>query len=90
MQVRGHDPAISVLPDDLLPRLTLMADPLEALDGADLAVVATECPEYRTLHTDDICARMRRPNVIDPNHYLANVLGSDPRINYVATGKAAP
>jgi hypothetical protein len=27
--------------------------------------------------------------VIDPNHFLADVLGRDPRIGYVATGKRA-
>jgi UDPglucose 6-dehydrogenase len=89
MAVRGHDPAVSTLPHELESFLTLTASPSEALDHADLAIVATEWPEYRELKAPDVCARMRRPNVIDPNHFLAGVLGQDPRITYIATGKAA-
>ena len=69
--------------------LELAADPLAALDGADLAVVATEWPEFRALKATDVCARMRRPCVLDPNHFLAGALGGDPRLTYVATGRAA-
>jgi hypothetical protein len=32
---------------------------------------------------------MRQPLIIDPNHFLADVLSSDPRIHYFATGKRA-
>jgi hypothetical protein len=32
---------------------------------------------------------MRRPLVIDSNHFLADVLSGDPHIRYFATGKRA-
>jgi UDPglucose 6-dehydrogenase len=89
VRVQVHDPAALDLPDDLARLVDRRLDPLEALDGADLAVVATEWPEYRALKPEDVCAKMRRPRVIDPNHFLASALGKDPRIAYVAAGKAA-
>jgi UDPglucose 6-dehydrogenase len=87
--VRAHDPAVAELPPDLRPLLHLAAGPLEALDGAHLAVVATEWPAFRGLKAGDVAARMRRPLVIDPNHFLADALAGDPRIGYVATGRPA-
>jgi UDPglucose 6-dehydrogenase len=87
--VRAHDPAVVALPPELEPLAELAGCALEALDGAHLAVVATEWPSFRSLRAGDVNARMRRPQVIDPNHFLADVLGGDPRIRYVATGRRA-
>jgi UDPglucose 6-dehydrogenase len=89
VEVRGHDPAISELPEELESVLRLTGGALEALDGADLAVVATSWPQYRELQPADVHARMRRATVLDPTHFLGDVLGIDPRVRYVATGKAA-
>jgi UDPglucose 6-dehydrogenase len=89
VRVRGHDPAVPELPEELGGVLELAAGPLEALDGADLAVVATEWPAFRGLGAAEVSARMHRPLVIDPNHFLAGTLGADPRIRYVATGRVA-
>lgn len=88
VRVRAHDPAVFAMPGELHPLVELVASPLEALDGAHVAVVATEWPCYRDLEATDVNARMRRPAVIDPNHFLAEQLGRDPRIRYVATGTA--
>ncbi len=88
-QVRAHDPAVVNLPPELAPLVELAGGPLEAVDGAHLAVVATEWPSFRGLRAGDLEARMRQAQVIDPNHFLADVLGGDPRIRYVATGKQA-
>jgi UDPglucose 6-dehydrogenase len=87
--VRAHDPAVHDLPGELSPIIGLIGEPLAALDGAHLAVVATEWPAFRGLRPTDFTARMRRPQVIDANHFLADVLGNDPRIRYVATGRRA-
>jgi UDPglucose 6-dehydrogenase len=88
-RVRAHDPAVTALPAELGLAVGLCASPLEALAGADVAVIATEWPVYRELSSTDISSRMRCPLVVDPNHFLADVLGSDLRIRYVATGRAA-
>jgi UDPglucose 6-dehydrogenase len=89
VRVRGHDPAVYSLPPELNRILELMPSPLDVLNGAHLAIVATEWPSFRDLRAMDVNARMRQPSVIDPNHFLADVLGGDPRIRYFATGKRA-
>jgi UDPglucose 6-dehydrogenase len=86
--VQAHDPCVYELPADLQGVIRLVPDPQQALDGADLAVVASECPEFRSLGADDLRRRMRTPRVIDPNHFLAR-LRDEPDITYVAPGKAA-
>jgi UDPglucose 6-dehydrogenase len=86
MQVRAHDPAIRSLPEEMKQVAVLCQSTEEALAGADLAVVATEWPEYRQVPADRVVGLMRRPRVIDPNHFLAPTLSADSRITYVATG----
>ena len=84
-----HDPAIKVLPEGLAQKLTLHADPLAALKGAAALVVATEWPVYQSIGADSVVAVMRVPLVIDANRFLADNLGSDPRIRYFTVGKAS-
>jgi UDPglucose 6-dehydrogenase len=89
MRVQAHDPAITMLPDDLQPAMELCAHPQAALSGADLAIIATEWPDYRTLRAEDFVHAMRRPQIIDQNWFLSGSLAGDQRLTYVATGKAA-
>jgi UDPglucose 6-dehydrogenase len=89
VHVRGHDPAVYTLPPELHRLVELTSTPLEALNGSHLAVIATEWPSFLELRPAHVTARMRQPRVLDPNHFLADVLGGDPRIHYFATGKRA-
>lgn len=89
VRVRAFDPAVSELPAELRPVLTLCPTAVEALTGAELAVVATEWPTFRELRADEFVAALRRPRVIDQNHFLAGTLAGDTRVAYFATGKAA-
>jgi UDP-glucose 6-dehydrogenase len=86
VSVRAHDPAVSSLPDELRPAVQLCHSPSEALAGADVAVMATEWPDYRGLRAEHFLEWMRRPRVIDQNWYLAGALASDRRLTYVAVG----
>jgi UDPglucose 6-dehydrogenase len=88
-RVRAHDPALRQLPRELDGVIDLSTTPANALAGADLAVVATEWPEYRQLKAEDFAATMRRARVIDQNWFLAGALGGDARVTYVATGRGA-
>ena len=88
VHVQAHDPAIAELPTDLSSTITLCSEPQAALVGADIAVVATEWPDYRSLEAGAFLTEMRRPQVIDQNRFLVDILGSDPRITYFATGSA--
>jgi UDPglucose 6-dehydrogenase len=89
VRIQAHDPVIQEPLSDLAGLVDLKPEPLMALDGADVAVIATPWPQYRTLQAADICSRMRQPCIIDPNYHVAAELGDDPSITYIATGKAA-
>jgi UDPglucose 6-dehydrogenase len=88
-QVRLHDPAVAALPGEFRHLGTPCAGALEALAGADAAVIATPWPKYRELDGAAIVGRMRRPRVVDPHHLLADRLASDSRVTYAAPGRAA-
>jgi UDPglucose 6-dehydrogenase len=85
--VRVHDPVVGILPESLGDTVSLHSSPDEALVGADLAVVATEWPEFRTLRADQFVRAMRHPVVIDPTHFLTPAFAGDPRVVYLATGR---
>jgi UDPglucose 6-dehydrogenase len=88
VRVQAHDPAVSELPAELRPVISLAADARAALAGADLAVIATEWPEYRELAPADFLETMRVPQVLDQTWFL-EALANDARIAYVAPGRPA-
>lgn len=87
VQVQAHDPVIHTLPEELRPLMTLCGSPQEALAGADVAVIATEWPDYQTLRVEHFLEAMRHPQIIDQNWFLADTLAANKQITYVATGK---
>ena len=87
VRVRAHDPAVRALPGDLASAVALCPTAADALEGADVAVVATAWPEYRELAADVFASRMRRACVVDPARFLEGTLGADPRVVYRATGR---
>lgn len=88
VRVQAHDPAVGALPNDLGGLVRLCPTPAEALAGADLAVLATEWPEYRALTPEDFLGAMRKPRIVDQSWFLAATLADDPRLTYVAPGRA--
>jgi UDPglucose 6-dehydrogenase len=87
--VRAHDPSVAESPSELRTlQVVLCASPGEAIRGADVAVVATAWPDYRGLRAEDFLRGMRRPRVIDPSGLLVDTLAPEPRIVYVASGRA--
>lgn len=84
--VTAFDPAIGNLPESLLDRLTLAADPLSAAAGAEAVVVATEWPVLRDVDADALVKTVSRPVIVDAGRFLAATLGADPRVRYLAVG----
>ena len=85
--VRAFDPVAEV-PSGALPEsVELVASATEALQRAVAAVVATPWPQFLALTADDVAGAMLAPVVIDEGWSLAS-LASDPRITYVAPGRA--
>lgn len=85
--VRAFDPIADVPPGTLPESVELVASAAEALEGAAAAVVATPWPEFRSLTADDLAGAMLAPVLIDEGWSLA-ALASDPRITYIAPGRA--
>src|ERR687891_1069593 len=65
--VRAWDPIVN---GDILPQATLHASPLEALEGADAAVLVTEWPELRQLDWAEAAGRMRTAVFVDGRNML--------------------
>ena len=86
-RVQAHDPAVKELPEDLRSVMRFCDSAVEALRDADLAVIATEWPEYKSLAASSLVEAMRHRVVIDQNWFLFATLGSDRRIRYVTTGR---
>jgi len=86
ISVRAHDPGVAQLPEDLAAIMHWCVDARAALAGADVAVIATPWAQFRLLGADDFLMAMRKPQVVDPNWFLAKALSDDSRIGYFAVG----
>lgn len=70
-QVRAYDPVALERARAVLSNVRLCTSALEALDGADAAVLVTEWPEFRELDWTGAVKRvMRRPIVVDGRNFL--------------------
>jgi UDPglucose 6-dehydrogenase len=85
--VRAFDPAVKCLPEELGRHIQLQTSAIEALKGADAAVVATEWPDFRELRAADLIGGMKTPIVVDANRFLAKSLEGAPPLRYVAVGQ---
>ena len=67
-EVRGWDPVADAR--HLLQGVTLCDTVLEAVTGADAAVIVTEWEELRSLASDEVREAMRRPVIVDGRNLL--------------------
>ena len=69
--VRVYDPIATDRARDLLGSVQVAESALDALDGADAAVLVTEWPEFRELDWGgEVKQRMTRPVVVDGRNFL--------------------
>jgi UDPglucose 6-dehydrogenase len=69
--VRVYDPIATGRARELLGGAVVAESALEALDGADAAVLVTEWPEFRELDWGgEVKARMARPVIVDGRNFL--------------------
>lgn len=88
--VQAHDPVVSQLPSDLRGQVQLAASPLQAASDAEVLVIATEWPEYRSVEAASIITAMSaEPIVLDPSRFLADTLGKIDRLRYISVGAFA-
>jgi UDPglucose 6-dehydrogenase len=69
--VRVYDPVAAERADGLMGGAQICESAVNALDGADAAVLVTEWPEFRELDwTGEVKERMRAPLVVDGRNFL--------------------
>jgi len=85
-QVQAHDPAVKSLPEQFTA-IHLCASPLDAAWGADVLVIATEWPDYRTVSMTETLTAMHSTIILDANRFLAASMEALPNVTYVAVGK---
>ena len=87
--VQAHDPAVKRLPEELASLITLAETPTDAVAGADVAILATAWPDYRSLTPAVFVRTMRRSRLIDQARFLPSNFSEDPGIEYHALGARA-
>ena len=85
--VMAYDPTVQVRQPEIPPAVHLAATPEEALDQADVLLVATEWPQFQALLPETLVQRMKSALVIDPSGHLERTLGHDGRIRYHSVGR---
>jgi UDPglucose 6-dehydrogenase len=68
--VVGYDPVAAQRAREVLPGVEMAASALDALDGADAAILVTEWPEFIELDWSDAAKRMANPLLIDGRNFL--------------------
>jgi UDPglucose 6-dehydrogenase len=69
-EVVAYDPVASRRAGELLGSVEMAGSALEALDGADAAVLVTEWPEFAELDWAEVAGRMARPLIVDGRNFL--------------------
>jgi UDPglucose 6-dehydrogenase len=68
--VGAYDPVAMPRAKEELPEVEMCDSALEALDGADAAVLVTEWPEFAELDWAEAARRMARPLLVDGRNFL--------------------
>ncbi|HYA00442.1 MAG TPA: UDP-glucose/GDP-mannose dehydrogenase family protein [Candidatus Binatia bacterium] len=87
-EVTATDPVALSGAEAVLPRTRLVADPYEALAGADAAGLVTDWPEYRELDWARALASMRGRLVVDGRNWLDGEAIARQGGIYVCMGRA--
>jgi UDPglucose 6-dehydrogenase len=85
--VRAYDPAAK--PHELLRGVTLCSSALEAVQGADAAVIVTEWDEFRFVASPEIRDAMSRPLIIDGRNLLDPEATRAAGFDYEGIGRAS-
>jgi UDPglucose 6-dehydrogenase len=87
-EVSAYDPVAADAARNLLDGVEFHDSALEALDGADAAVLVTEWPEFAALDWAAAAERMARPLLIDGRNFLDPSLLRSAGFEYEGIGRA--
>ncbi len=68
--VAAFDPIAERVAAPLMPGVEMTGSAMEALDGADAAVLVTEWPEFTELDWGEVAKRMNTPLLVDGRNFL--------------------
>ena len=68
--VAAFDPIAARVAAPLMPGVEMTGSAMEALDGADAAVLVTEWPEFTELDWGEVAKRMNTPLLVDGRNFL--------------------
>ncbi|MFA4965287.1 MAG: UDP-glucose/GDP-mannose dehydrogenase family protein [Thermoleophilia bacterium] len=90
VEVRAYDPMLEAGAHPLFPGVTICDAPLEALEGADAAVLVTEWPEFARLDWAAAGGVMRRPLLIDGRNFIDPAVAAAAGLEYEGVGLGEP
>ena len=85
-KVKAYDPMLDAGEHPLFPGVVICEEPLEALSGADAAVLVTEWPEFGRLDLRAAAAAMARPLLIDGRNFIDPAAAAEAGIEYEGIG----
>ncbi len=88
--VVAHDPAAMEETHRIYgdhPKLTLVEEPMQALDGADALLIVTEWKVFRSPDFDDIKARLKQPLIFDGRNLYEPAFVREHGIEYFPIGR---
>jgi UDPglucose 6-dehydrogenase len=88
-RVVGYDPLAGAAAHEEVPDLWVVADPYDALDGADCAVYCTEWDEFRELDLRRVRRIMALPVIVDARNMLDPDRVSAAGLAYYPVGRSA-
>jgi UDPglucose 6-dehydrogenase len=86
-EVRAYDPVAD--PSDVLHGVTLASSAVDAVRGADAAVIVTEWDEFRGILAEEVAAAMRTPVLVDGRNMLDPDTARAAGFTYEGVGRAA-
>ncbi|HSS05075.1 MAG TPA: UDP-glucose/GDP-mannose dehydrogenase family protein [Solirubrobacterales bacterium] len=87
-EVVAYDPVAADAARDLLDGVELSDSALNALDGADAAVLVTEWPQFAELDWVEAAGRMARPLLVDGRNFLDPKVLRSAGFEYEGIGRA--
>jgi UDPglucose 6-dehydrogenase len=85
--VIAFDPVAEQRAHELLPSVEMAGSSMDALDGADAAVLVTEWPEFAELDWTQVAKRMAHPLLVDGRNFLDPDAVRAAGITYEAIGR---
>ena len=86
-RVRAYDPVAEERAGELLTGVEMCDSALDAVEGADAAVIVTEWPEFGELDLGEVKRRMANPVIVDGRNFLDPQGAGEAGLTYEGVGR---